>query len=167
MRCLASSVTPRPAVAPTGTGDDRDPTAVEDGWKQAELLAERLGAEHAERAVASPYLRCRQTLEPLARATDSNRRGTRRLAEGGRFEHVLELLTSLPDGAVLCSHGDHHPRHHRRAGTPRLAIETARLAQGHRLDDRAHRHGECDPGRDGRSRRPSIADVGQVSLSYS
>jgi phosphohistidine phosphatase SixA len=88
------------------TGDDRIRPLSKNGWRQAELLAERLGTEHPSALWTSPYLRCRQTLEPLARATDLDIVEDERLAEAGRFEEVLELLTSLPDGAVLCSHGD-------------------------------------------------------------
>ena len=51
-------------------------------------------------------MRCRQTLEPLAAVTGLPVIDDERLAEGGAFEAVLDLLAGLPDGAVLCSHGD-------------------------------------------------------------
>jgi 8-oxo-dGTP diphosphatase len=55
---------------------------------------------------SSTYLRCRQTLEPLAAATGLAVIDEFALVEGNPFEPVLDLLASLPDGAVLCSHGD-------------------------------------------------------------
>lgn len=88
------------------TGDDRIRPLSKSGWRQSEALGERLVAEQPSALVTSPYLRCRQTLEPLARLTDLDIVDDERLAEAGRFEHVLALITSLPDGAVLCSHGD-------------------------------------------------------------
>ena len=42
------------------------------------------------------------------------------MVEGGDFEPVLELINEVPDGAVLCSHGDIIPeviRTLRRSGT--------------------------------------------------
>jgi 8-oxo-dGTP diphosphatase len=47
-----------------------------------------------------------QTLEPLALQLDSTVVTDERLTEGAGFEGVLALLASLPDGSVLCSHGD-------------------------------------------------------------
>lgn len=87
-------------------GDDRARPLSKNGWAQAEALAARL--EHARPSTlhTSPYLRCRQTLEPLARLAHLDVVDDERLAEGGRFEDVLELILTLPDGAVLCSHGD-------------------------------------------------------------
>ena len=88
------------------TGDDRVRPLSKSGWRQAEAIGERLSTEHPSTLWTSPYLRCRQTLEVLARMTDLDIVEDARLAEAGRFEDVLALITSLPDGAVLCSHGD-------------------------------------------------------------
>jgi 8-oxo-dGTP diphosphatase len=76
------------------------------GHKQARLLAKRLSAEHPTRLVSSPYVRCVQTLEPLAEHLSLEILSDRRLTEGADFTGSLELLDSLPDGSVLCSHGD-------------------------------------------------------------
>jgi hypothetical protein len=47
-----------------------------------------------------------QTLEPLADKLGLQVESTERLSEGALFEPVLDLLGTLPDRSVLCSHGD-------------------------------------------------------------
>lgn len=76
------------------------------GRRQSERLADRLGAAGTSRLVSSPYVRCVQTLEPLAERTGATVEVDERLREGSRFEGVLDLLVELPAHAVLCSHGD-------------------------------------------------------------
>jgi 8-oxo-dGTP diphosphatase len=79
------------------------------GWRQAEALAVRLDRRVAGRPVdlvSSPYVRCVQTLEPLAMRLDTKITIDERLAEGQSFEGALDLLADVSDGAVLCSHGD-------------------------------------------------------------
>lgn len=56
--------------------------------------------------LSSPYLRCIQTLEPLAEESGVPVKIDERLAEDSPFEITLSLLEHVPDGAVLCSHGD-------------------------------------------------------------
>ena len=56
--------------------------------------------------MSSPFVRCVQTLEPLAERAGLPIEVDGRLGEGAAFEGVLELLDTLPQGAVLCSHGD-------------------------------------------------------------
>lgn len=76
------------------------------GWKQAKAIAARL-AKHAPSALlTSPYLRCHQTLEPLAALTDLDIVVDGRLAEEQPFGPVVELIEQLAADAVLCSHGD-------------------------------------------------------------
>lgn len=89
------------------TGDDRERPLSKAGWRQAHALAEKLAplADGGE-LVSSPYLRCVQTLEPLAAALDLTVAADERLAEGDDFRGALDLLTHLPAGSVLCSHGD-------------------------------------------------------------
>jgi 8-oxo-dGTP diphosphatase len=76
------------------------------GWKQARAVADRLESKHTTRLVSSAYVRCVQTLEPLGEISSTEVEVDERLSEGGDFEPVLELLNEVPDGAVLCSHGD-------------------------------------------------------------
>jgi 8-oxo-dGTP diphosphatase len=88
------------------SGSDVDRPLTKKGWAQAHGLAERLVPIAPPRILSSPYLRCIQTVEPLAEALGITIEVTEALQEGARFETVLELLASLPDGSALCSHGD-------------------------------------------------------------
>jgi len=76
------------------------------GFKQAEAISARLADKGATELYSSPYLRCVQTLEPLAERLDTKILVDDRLAEDQPFEGALELLGEVIDGAVLCSHGD-------------------------------------------------------------
>lgn len=76
------------------------------GWQQAHKLGKRLGSVGATTLVSSPYVRCVQTLEPLAERARLPIETDERLTEGAAFEGAIELLTEIADGAVLCSHGD-------------------------------------------------------------
>jgi 8-oxo-dGTP diphosphatase len=87
-------------------GDDIDRPLSPTGWKQAELLAKRLAKHDVSTLHSSPYLRCVQTLEPLADKLDRSIETDLRLTEDQPFEPVLQMLSELADGAVLCSHGD-------------------------------------------------------------
>ena len=87
-----------------GPDDQRPLTA--NGRAQADALAERFRDQPVPRVLSSPYVRCVQTVEPLARAAGVPVEPVDALAEGRPFEPVLELLASLADGCVLCTHGD-------------------------------------------------------------
>lgn len=88
-------------------GADRRRPITRSGHEQARRLAEALEAGGVERILSSPYLRCRQTLEPLAAASGLPLELEERLAEGEPAAKLLELLEEL-DGrrTVICSHGD-------------------------------------------------------------
>jgi phosphohistidine phosphatase SixA len=87
--------------------DDRRPLTRR-GRGEAIALAQRLEAEAPSRLVSSPYLRCTQTLEPLALALDLPIETTELLAEGADGNAALELLTMLArsDSIACCTHGD-------------------------------------------------------------
>ncbi len=76
------------------------------GWKQADLVCARLAGKGATTLYSSPYVRCVQTLEPLGKHLGVPVIQDSRLCEGEAFEPVLDLIAEVPDGAVLCSHGD-------------------------------------------------------------
>jgi 8-oxo-dGTP diphosphatase len=87
-------------------GDDMHRPLTPKGRRQAELLAERLAFTVDGELLSSPYLRCVETLEPLAVALGSRVRVDRRLTEGTGFVGALQVLGEAPDNSVLCSHGD-------------------------------------------------------------
>ena len=87
-------------------GDDRLRPLNSQGRLQARALADALAAAGARSLISSPYLRCIQTLDPTATLIGSKVMTHECLSEGRSYVEVLELLESLPDGAVACSHGD-------------------------------------------------------------
>jgi len=87
-------------------GDDQARPLSKTGWKQAVAVAARLASKHTSRLVSSPYVRCVQTLEPLGERSGCTVEVDERLTEGRYFEPILELIDEVPDGSVLCSHGD-------------------------------------------------------------
>lgn len=87
-------------------GPDTERPLSHKGWRQARRLSERLAKKGATSLYSSPYVRCVQTLEPLGEVLGTEIRIDERLEEDRPFEPVLELLTEVERGAVLCSHGD-------------------------------------------------------------
>ena len=76
------------------------------GREQAETIARRVGEFPVTRVLSSPFLRCVQTVEPLAVKVGAAVELVAALGEGEPFAPVIDLLTELPDYSVLCSHGD-------------------------------------------------------------
>lgn len=107
--------------ASAGLRDDADPSDEErplddTGIVQASKLTSWLRHEPIDAIVSSPYLRCRQTVAPLAEALGIEVTISEALAEGTPIERSWELLVSVASGtAVLCSHGDVVPDLIRRA----------------------------------------------------
>ena len=87
-------------------GDDCDRPLVENGWAQANGLAVLLAPMNPIVLLSSPYLRCIQTLEPLAEACGLPVQIETRLEEDSPLERSLAALEDAPDNAVMCSHGD-------------------------------------------------------------
>jgi 8-oxo-dGTP diphosphatase len=87
-------------------GDDVERPLTAAGQRQAVAIAERLAAEAVKSLWSSPYVRCVQTLEPLAGRIGLPITPDERLAEGTPIEATLELVLHAGDGAVLCTHGD-------------------------------------------------------------
>lgn len=87
-------------------GDDLDRPLSKNGRAQAAELARRLASVATPTLLSSPYVRCVQTLEPLAQLLATKVSPDERLTEGARFEGALDLVLTMPDGSVLCSHGD-------------------------------------------------------------
>jgi 8-oxo-dGTP diphosphatase len=87
-------------------GNDLERPLSKKGWKQSELVAKRLAKHGATVSVSSEYVRCIQTLEPLADRLGLEVEIDARLTEYQPIEPVIELISEAPGGAVLCSHGD-------------------------------------------------------------
>ena len=77
------------------------------GVRQAEGLVALLGDAGVTQLIASPFVRCVQTLEPLGVRLGLAVKEDERLAEGHGAHDVLELAAEVREQtAVLCSHGD-------------------------------------------------------------
>jgi phosphohistidine phosphatase SixA len=86
--------------------DDRLRPLDERGRRQAEALVKPLLELGVRRIVSSPYLRCTQTVEPLALPLGAKIELDEALAEGAPPEETLRLLRSVKEPAVFCTHGD-------------------------------------------------------------
>jgi len=84
-------------------GDDSLRPLDDKGRRQAAEIAEALSREGIRRVVSSPYVRCVQTVEPLAGALGPEVERDERLAEGAGTA-ARPLLAE--DGVVVCTHGD-------------------------------------------------------------
>lgn len=86
-------------------GPDRLRPITRDGWRQARDVAAQLRGQGIERVLASPWLRCRQTVQPLADELGLDVADERALAEGSEVEVAVSLLENLGDtAAVICTH---------------------------------------------------------------
>jgi phosphohistidine phosphatase SixA len=86
--------------------DDRLRPLDERGRRQAEALVDQLAGRELARVVTSPYVRCVQTVEPLAQARGLPLQEDDALAEGAGSRAALELLRSGAEPVVACVHGD-------------------------------------------------------------
>ena len=89
------------------------------GRAQAVGIARTLSRRHIDRIISSPYVRCVQTVEPLATKLGIAIETSDALAEGAPLAEALRLVEKVLDQDVaLCTHGevireliDHYARH--------------------------------------------------------
>jgi 8-oxo-dGTP diphosphatase len=86
--------------------DDTQRPLTKAGRRQGEAIADRLADAGVKTLWSSPYVRCVETLEPLAERLGLTIETDERLAEGANVEDTLELIREAGGGAVLCTHGD-------------------------------------------------------------
>jgi 8-oxo-dGTP diphosphatase len=89
------------------TGDDRARPLDELGLDQARALVELLAPYPITRVQTSPYLRCVQSVEPLAQARGLPIEYRHELGDDADPAEALTLIRSLEaESGALCSHGD-------------------------------------------------------------
>jgi 8-oxo-dGTP diphosphatase len=89
----------------TGPDDLRPLTKA--GRRQADALGDLLVDRGVTRVVSSPYVRCRQTVEPLGQRLRLPIDVADELAEGTPLAEARRLIEKFTDEAtVLCTHGD-------------------------------------------------------------
>jgi 8-oxo-dGTP diphosphatase len=87
--------------------DDRLRPLGKKGLKQAEALVSILEPFPITAVYSSPFLRCVQTVEPLARARKLSVKQTSMLAEGHGLAGAMQVMGHPKlDHAVLSTHGD-------------------------------------------------------------
>jgi 8-oxo-dGTP diphosphatase len=88
-------------------GDDSQRPLSERGRQQAEGLAHNLSGLYTPRLISSPYVRCQQTLRPLAARSFRTIETSRLLAPDARASDLDAFLNDPNlEGAVLCTHGE-------------------------------------------------------------
>lgn len=85
--------------------DDERPLS-ERGHLQAKRIGEALFADGATTVLSSPFLRCVQTVSPLAAMLGIDVLDSPELVEGAGGSGAARLVMTAVDGTVLCSHGD-------------------------------------------------------------
>jgi broad specificity phosphatase PhoE len=101
------------------------------GQRQAECIADALVDAGIQQIVSSPFVRCRQTLDPLAQRLRLPLELSDALAEGAPLTDTLRLFEKVgATNAALCTHGDVVANvigHLKQAGVP---IDDERLEKG-------------------------------------
>lgn len=88
-------------------GDDAKRPLSERGRQQSEGLAHNLSGLYTPRLISSPYVRCQQTLRPLAARSYRTIETSRLLAPDARAADLDAFLADPAlEGAVLCTHGE-------------------------------------------------------------
>ena len=88
-------------------GDDRLRPLDERGRRQAEALVEQLAGRELMQIISSPYVRCVESVEPLARQRALEVEAEEALAEGAGVTAALDLFDRSEGGPlVACVHGD-------------------------------------------------------------
>lgn len=81
------------------------------GRQQADGLVRILADRRVERVLSSPYVRCVETVQPLADKLGLTVEPADALAEGARTRDAMALVRSLAGTDwVACSHGDVIPK---------------------------------------------------------
>jgi 8-oxo-dGTP diphosphatase len=89
------------------TGPDALRPLSKAGRRQAKGLVDLLSGHGVTRVFTSPFVRCRETVEPLADHLDVPMVDTTALIEGAPLTDALRLVDKVADEpTVLCTHGD-------------------------------------------------------------
>lgn len=87
-------------------GDDELRPLSRNGKPQAEAITDLLAHRYIARVLTSPFTRCIQTVEPLAKRLGLEVEIDKKLGEGHDWTHALGLIEQATEPIALCSHGD-------------------------------------------------------------
>jgi 8-oxo-(d)GTP phosphatase len=90
----------------TYVGDDRVRPLTARGRARAVALVPVLSQHHPQRILSSPFVRCWESVQPLAEALGLGVESVAELGEGHGPDAVRLLSTMAGESAVLCTHGD-------------------------------------------------------------
>jgi 8-oxo-dGTP diphosphatase len=80
------------------------------GHRQARLLIDVLKDATFDRVLSSPFVRCMETVVPIAAEHARPVEPVEALAEGARLDEALALVRKhATSGALMCTHGDVMP----------------------------------------------------------
>lgn len=103
------------------------------GRRQATALADRLATRHPDEILSSPYVRCVQTVEPLAKRLGKPIETTDFLAEGSGGAGLIDYVSERPGREItMVSHGDVIPAIVDRLGA--MGVPLSSSAPDGRLD---------------------------------
>lgn len=88
------------------SGPDHKRPISHKGVLQAKALSKYLAKNGAKQIFTSPFLRCVQTVAPLAHRLGLGYIDLPELSEGAPPEGAAALLRTAKKGTVICSHGD-------------------------------------------------------------
>jgi 8-oxo-(d)GTP phosphatase len=87
-------------------GDDRERPLTARGQVRAKALVPLLSSYRPQRVLSSPFVRCFETVQPIAETLDLGVESVAELSEGHGPEAVRLMRTMAGESAVLCTHGD-------------------------------------------------------------
>ncbi len=87
-------------------GDDRLRPLSTRGRDRAVALVPLLSRYRPQRVLSSPFIRCCETVQPIAEALDLPVESIDELAEGNGADAVKLVRRMAGESAVLCTHGD-------------------------------------------------------------
>jgi len=91
----------------TWRDDDRLRPLSGRGHLQARMIADELSDATFDRILSSPFVRCMETVVPIAGSLGLSVEPVEELAEGARLQDALALVRKhATSGALLCTHGD-------------------------------------------------------------
>jgi len=74
------------------------------GWQQAQELADRLDGARIARIVSSPWLRCQQTVLPLAEARQLSIDAEAGLGQIASVDRAMRIVAEAVGPTLFCSH---------------------------------------------------------------
>jgi 8-oxo-dGTP diphosphatase len=87
-------------------GDDRQRPLSPRGRERAMALVSLLPQYRPQRILSSPYVRCCETVQPIAEALAQPVESVDELAEGHGADAVRLMQRMAGESALLCTHGD-------------------------------------------------------------